>query len=91
MDRRGFIGSILALGAAPAIVRSGILMPVRDIRVATFNEIASLVSQCAPLQADVNAMARAALTDWWARQFDDALYSYQAAAQDGPRIIRIAA
>ena len=28
MNRRGFIGSILAFGAAPAIVRAGSLMPI---------------------------------------------------------------
>ena len=31
MNRRGFLGTILALGAAPAIARSGILMPVRTL------------------------------------------------------------
>ncbi len=29
MNRRGFLGSILALGAAPAIVRASHIMPVR--------------------------------------------------------------
>ena len=29
MDRRGFIGSILALGVAPSIVRAQHIMPVR--------------------------------------------------------------
>src|SRR5512147_2272809 len=29
MNRRGFLGSILALGAAPAIVRADSLMPIR--------------------------------------------------------------
>lgn len=29
MDRRGFLGSIIALGCAPAIVRASSLMPVR--------------------------------------------------------------
>jgi len=28
MDRRGFIGSILALGAAPALVKYGNIMPI---------------------------------------------------------------
>jgi hypothetical protein len=31
MDRRGFLSSILALGAAPAIVRAGSLMKVKPI------------------------------------------------------------
>lgn len=33
MNRRGFLGSILALGAAPAIVKAELLMPVRKIVV----------------------------------------------------------
>ena len=32
MNRRSFIGSILALGAAPAIVRASSLMPVRAMK-----------------------------------------------------------
>ena len=31
MERRGFLKSILAAGAAPAVVGSGILMPVKEI------------------------------------------------------------
>lgn len=31
MNRRGFLGVVLAAGVAPAIIRSGILMPVRQI------------------------------------------------------------
>lgn len=31
MNRRGFLQSILAAGVAPAVVGSGILMPVRSI------------------------------------------------------------
>lgn len=31
MNRRGFIGAMLAAGAAPYIVRSGILMPVKKL------------------------------------------------------------
>ena len=33
MNRRGFLGSILALGCAPAIVRASSLMPVRPLFV----------------------------------------------------------
>lgn len=29
MQRRGFLGAMLAAGMAPAVVRSGVLMPVR--------------------------------------------------------------
>lgn len=43
MNRRGFIGSILALGAAPTILRAASLMPVwiprEAIRPATLEEI----------------------------------------------------
>ena len=38
MNRRGFLHGILALGAAPAIVRIGSLMPVRSIVVPTTAE-----------------------------------------------------
>ena len=31
MKRRGFLGAILALGMAPAIIKAEILMPVRTI------------------------------------------------------------
>lgn len=31
--RRGFLGAILAAGAAPLIVKAGVLMPIRDTRV----------------------------------------------------------
>lgn len=33
MDRRGFLSGILALGAAPAIVRAASLMPVRGYKL----------------------------------------------------------
>lgn len=31
MDRRGFIGSILAAGTAPWIAKAGVLMPVKKV------------------------------------------------------------
>ena len=37
MDRRGFLGAILAAGVAPAFIGSSILMPVRKIVIPTFN------------------------------------------------------
>lgn len=40
MNRRGFLGSILAACAAPAIVRAQSLMPGRGIVLATLPEIA---------------------------------------------------
>lgn len=43
MNRRGFLGSILALCAAPAIVRIGSLMPVRNIVLPTDAEFATVV------------------------------------------------
>lgn len=33
IQRRGFLGAILAAGVAPAFVRSGVLMPVKEIWV----------------------------------------------------------
>ena len=39
MDRRGFLHGILALGAAPAIVRIGSLMPIKSIFVPTTEEV----------------------------------------------------
>ena len=39
MDRRGFLHGMLALGAAPAIVRIGSLMPVRSIAIPTTAEV----------------------------------------------------
>jgi hypothetical protein len=33
MNRRGFLGSILAAGYAPAAIGSGVLMPVRKVWV----------------------------------------------------------
>lgn len=42
MNRRGFLGAILAAGVAPAIIRGGILMPVRQIAIPTTTEIAAI-------------------------------------------------
>lgn len=39
MNRRGFLGAILATACAPAIVRGGILMPVRQIALPTDEEV----------------------------------------------------
>lgn len=39
MQRRSFLGAILAAGCAPAIARAGILMPVK--RIATGEEVAA--------------------------------------------------
>ena len=42
MDRRGFLHGILALGAAPAIVRIGSLMPVKSIVIPTTEEVMTI-------------------------------------------------
>jgi len=44
MNRRGFIGSILAIGAAPAIVRASSLMRVQGIIVPTLEEVVAVNS-----------------------------------------------
>lgn len=43
MDRRGFLGAILATGVAPAIIRSGILMPIKGIIMPMTEEIGAFV------------------------------------------------
>lgn len=42
MNRRGFLQGILAAGVAPAVVKAGILMPVKQVQVATLPEIVAL-------------------------------------------------
>lgn len=44
MNRRGFLGAILAAAAAPAFIRSGILMPVRAVSIPTAEEVISVVA-----------------------------------------------
>ena len=39
MERRGFLKSMLALGVAPAVITSGVLMPVRAIALPTDAEV----------------------------------------------------
>ena len=39
MNRRGFLGTMLAARAAPAIVRAGSLMKVREIIIPTTGEV----------------------------------------------------
>lgn len=43
-NRRGFLKAMLALGVAPAVVGSGILMPVRKVLAATPAEVAFVES-----------------------------------------------
>lgn len=40
MNRRGFLGAILAAGVAPVFIKSNILMPVRSIFIPTAEEVA---------------------------------------------------
>lgn len=52
MNRRGFLGAILAAGAAPWVAKAGVLMPVRTL-------IAPTTTVFAPLTATaVNASQR---------------------------------
>ena len=46
MDRRSFLKSILAAGVAPAIVGSGILMPVRKLLVPPQEIVEPILSAC---------------------------------------------
>jgi hypothetical protein len=58
MNRRGFLGSILAAAAAPAIVRAGVLMPVRQSIVVPpgFDSIAELLRVQNEILADMQFM-----------------------------------
>lgn len=64
MNRRGFLGSILALGAAPAIVRADSLMRIvpRETTVLWGKGIASMVRED---QAAFNGITREALQIAW--------------------------
>ncbi len=53
MNRRGFLQAILAAGVAPAVVGSGVLMPVRRVVVPEWP--VGIVSLAAPFQAAENA------------------------------------
>lgn len=53
ITRRGFLGSILALAAAPAIVRASSLMPVRRLDGLTSDIIALKAQQLVQLTNDL--------------------------------------
>jgi len=59
MNRRGFIGSILAIGAAPAIVKASSLMRVQGIIVPTLEEVLA-VNSGRPI-LEINMITRRAL------------------------------
>jgi hypothetical protein len=98
MNRRGFLAACLAFGAAPAIVRASSLMPVRDIRVATFDELTTLVSMHPPTSATailtLREQAYANLAFWWGAQWDRLALDYLTAQNAPPlqfnRIERVA-
>jgi hypothetical protein len=77
INRRGFLGAILALGVAPAIVRSHALMPVRVVdgpvlwTIDQTRHAAGYLSQ--------REQAHAAFSQWWADQFDQLAYARLAA------------
>jgi len=85
MNRRGFLGSILALGMAPAVVKAGVLMPVRPLVVLpTLDERMAINNRAAgALLASLREEARAALSLWWGEQFDRLTLDYLL-AQDAP-------
>jgi hypothetical protein len=72
VNRRGFLGAILAAAAAPAIVRADSLMRVIpvDTEVLTFSSAEILIDQSAPSSAVVREQVRIALTEWWGRTAD---------------------
>lgn len=82
MNRRGFLGSILALAAAPAIVRAETLMPVRPLEVIEC-QVGWYEGVMIYEGNSVRAMARAGLAKWWAEQFDRLTLDYLL-AQDKP-------
>lgn len=65
MDRRGFIGSVLALCAAPAVVRAGSLMRVSPLVVPQWNytEIVRRTIAARGPELSENVVANNALID----------------------------
>jgi hypothetical protein len=64
MNRRGFLGTILALGCAPAIVRAHSLMPVRVLEepvIVVVNQMPQMIAQA---HASYRAEAKARLALW---------------------------
>lgn len=59
MNRRGFLGSILAAAAAPAIVRVGSLMPVTRIIVQDWPAAIVTASEVLAAQSGMNMLFRA--------------------------------
>lgn len=80
MNRRGFLGAILAAAVAPAVVKAESIMRVRPIVLpgeVEFNlTFAELV--------DHRAAARAALEEWWSLQFDRLMLKHLAELRAEP-------
>lgn len=66
MNRRGFLSSMIALAAAPAIVRADSLMKIvpRDVEVLTYYEQDIVIDQCRDMSwAHRYASRKSGLTD----------------------------
>jgi hypothetical protein len=68
--RRGFLAACLAMGAAPAIVKAGILMPSRTIFLPPPFEIQPIAYITGPELLNLRELARANLVKWYGEQMD---------------------
>jgi len=86
MNRRGFIGSILAIGAAPAIVRASSLMRVQGIIVPSLDEVVAVNTGNQLLSIDlITREALRVLNKNW----DFAQSEYQSAFKANSMTVRI--
>lgn len=71
MNRRGFLTSMLALAAAPAIVRADSLMRIvpPEVEVLTFASYDIVIDQ-GPSYRALREQALVDLTEWWGRAMD---------------------
>lgn len=87
MNRRGFLGALLAAAAAPAIVRADALMRIRPV-----DEMIFIRPSSNALDLTYREEVRAALAKWWAEEIDcafarSALFDALARGPDSPTII----
>jgi hypothetical protein len=73
MNRRGFLGSILALAAAPAIVKASSLMPVRDRYIRySIGELDQIILFEAPYSA---AKCESFIPELWSSKLAHSFYN----------------